>query len=260
MIRHESFLSANFVVTDTKNAADYIVRRLDGVGLRNIIHGNAHTLRVASEQAELRGILARKDTIVLFEGIALKFLRYLLRGEWWPDVNGTDLVPLVLSHAGDKPLKVALVGGRPGVAERAAASLRKSSQNLQIVLAQDGYTWADDETALVAALRSAAPDVVFVGMGTPLQEQKAAQWGAALKGTIFWTVGGLFDFHAGSVARAPRLVRSVRCEWAWRILQEPSRLFERYLGDLLWLIRMSRRGADVSAKHSERREKAMVRR
>ena len=76
-------------------------------------------------------------------------------------------------------------------------------------------------------------------MGNPLQELWIDEHGAVTGATLFFAVGALLDFQAGTVRRAPAWVRRLRCEWIFRLFQEPLRLAQRYLiGNFVFLGRV----------------------
>ena len=82
-------------------------------------------------------------------------------------------------------------------------------------------------------------DCVLVGMGNPLQELWIDEHGHKTGASLFFAVGAFLDFEAGSVRRAPPWVRNLRCEWIYRLLQEPLRLAHRYLiGNFVFLRRI----------------------
>jgi len=78
-------------------------------------------------------------------------------------------------------------------------------------------------------INDSAADVLWVGLGTPKQEQWAAAMRSRLRSKVVATVGAAFDFHAGRLRQAPRLLQRAGLEWAYRLAQEPRRLWRRYL-------------------------------
>jgi exopolysaccharide biosynthesis WecB/TagA/CpsF family protein len=201
-----------------------------------VVHANLNTVHACAHAPALRGVLQRPGTVVLFEGIGLKIARWLDAGQWWPDLNGTDLVPAFLQHCADRPLRLALVGGRPGVAQAAADAVAARFPHVVVAHVSDGYGGLADEPALLAALRQAQPDVLLVGLGTPLQEPKAAAWAAAGAAPLVWAVGGLFDLWAGARRRAPAPVLACRLEWLWRLLINPAAYWRRTFVQGPWLV------------------------
>ncbi|WP_157099224.1 WecB/TagA/CpsF family glycosyltransferase, partial [Novosphingobium rosa] len=102
--------------------------------------------------------------------------------------------------------------------------------DLQIVGVRHGYFSDADIPAICAAVRRSGADVLWVGMGTPLQEHFAVKAREHLAG-VAWirTCGGLFDHYGGGVSRAPDWMQATGLEWLYRAAREPLRLGVRYL-------------------------------
>ena len=140
------------------------------------------------------------------------------------------------------------MGGRPGgdcladEAERAAGMFREWAPGLKIVYTHHGFL--DDPAAVEVgrAIEAADPDLVLVGMGAPRQEARALAWAGEGPARVWWCVGALFEYYAGSRRRAPAWVRRAGMEWAVRLALEPRRLWRRYLlGNPLFIFRVIRR-------------------
>jgi N-acetylglucosaminyldiphosphoundecaprenol N-acetyl-beta-D-mannosaminyltransferase len=134
-------------------------------------------------------------------------------------VAGVDLVDRYLEHAAARKHRVALVGGGPGVAAVAASRYRASHPGLDVVIA-DGGDPGEATARRVAAFR---PDVVFAAYGPGKQEMFLTEYLPAMGARVGMGVGGTFDFVAGRVKRAPRMVRRAGMEWAWRLALQPWR-------------------------------------
>ncbi|MGL4243296.1 MAG: WecB/TagA/CpsF family glycosyltransferase [Beijerinckiaceae bacterium] len=198
---------------------------------------NAHTANTAAVDPSFRKALA--SFVVLPDGVGVDIAARLLHGrKFLANLNGTDLVPDLLCSS-MAPLQVAMIGGRPGVAERAAAELIRRNPSLVVGPVLDGFSGEAAEATFLDELASRPADVILVAMGNPRQELWIARNIAARHGALAIGVGALFDFLAGEVRRAPAMVRSARLEWAWRLLLEPRRLFRRYvIGNPEFLLRV----------------------
>lgn len=126
----------------------------------------------------------------------------------------------------NRPVRVALVGGPPGLAERAGQVL-ESRANAEVTHTSDGFR-RDDEV-VAEELRRADPDVVFVGMGVPTEVEWAERMKSLLSATTLITCGGWFGFLVGDERRAPVALRRLNLEWAHRLLLAPKRLYPRYV-------------------------------
>ena len=104
----------------------------------------------------------------------------------------------------------------------------------------EGRLFDDSEDSAVAeGVRAAAPDLLFVGISSPRKELFLARWGRELGVPVCHGVGGSFDVIAGYVTRSPQIWQDLGFEWLYRVLQEPRRLWKRYLmtnSAFLWLL------------------------
>lgn len=200
---------------------------------------NANLVNLANADASLRRLLA--GFLVLPDGIGVDIAAKLLHGETFPaNLNGTDFTPALLVVA-PGPLRVGLIGGRPGVAERAVARLTLDHPRHRFSVVSHGYFAAKDEPKLLAGLEANPPDILLVAFGNPRQERWIAERLSGRHCTIAAGVGALFDFLAGEVPRAPDWIQSLRVEWLFRLWLEPGRLWRRYvLGNPAFLMRILR--------------------
>jgi N-acetylglucosaminyldiphosphoundecaprenol N-acetyl-beta-D-mannosaminyltransferase len=147
-----------------------------------------------------------------------------MRALWQGRPPGAAGAPLAVRHF--------LYGGAPGVAEQLRDALLKKFPAAQIC-----GTWcppfrpltAAEEQELAAAVSAARPDIIWVGLSTPKQEQFMAQYLSRLDTTLMFGVGAAFDFLSGRVAQAPRWLQRSGLEWCYRLYTEPRRLWKRYL-------------------------------
>ncbi len=200
------------------------------------MHANLNTLYHLHLDAASEGLgtaLRSARAGVFFEGVALKLGHLLLSGRWRSDVSGTDLVPEVLARLA-APLRIALVGGRPGVAAQAARTLAARFGAVQVVGTWDGFADCADAEHLLQAVAAAQPDMVLVGMGTPIQEPLCQRLLACPTVRVAWAVGGLLDYLSGHARLAPSCIRRIRLEWLWRLVCNPAKYWRRYLLQGLW--------------------------
>jgi exopolysaccharide biosynthesis WecB/TagA/CpsF family protein len=198
---------------------------------------NAHTVNVATADATFRDALRR--FVVLPDGHGVDIAsRWLYGRPFSANLNGTDLVPNLLLSA-PRPLRVAMIGGRPGVAERAALAIASRDDRHRIGPVLHGFATSDEQAGWLAELAAAPVDIVLVAMGNPRQELWIGDYLSPRHCALAIGVGALFDFLAGEVPRAPQAIRRYRLEWAYRFTQEPQRLFRRYIvGNPVFLLRV----------------------
>lgn len=184
---------------------------------------------------QCRALLPRmrdEGVIVVNDGVGLDIAARLLGAPRFPaNLNGTDFTPFLLQNAG-RPLRLFLVGGKPDVLYKAAAHA-SVKLGAEVVGTCDGYQGMRGDADLVATINRAAPDLVLVALGNPIQEDWILTHRERLDAGIAMGVGALFDFWAGDKPRAPQLVRTLRLEWFYRLCLEPRRLARRYTVDIV---------------------------
>lgn len=211
-----------------KAAARVLSARLDArIGTR-LAFLNAHGINLSFESADYREALSR--FIVLPDGVGVDMASQVLHGRPFPaNLNGTDFVPFLLRSL-KRPLRVALIGSQPGVAERAAERLTEDTPQHVFLPVAHGFFAEGAETAeVLRRLREAKADIVLVALGVPRQELFIARHLGPDDPPLAIGVGAFLDFAAGRVPRAPRVLRQVRLEWIFRLLLEPRRLWKRYV-------------------------------
>lgn len=209
----------------TQGSMTQVAQNILSAGRRNVSFLNAHCANVAAKDVHYRAALARAD-MVLPDGIGVELAAKMDGKEITENLNGTDLAPELLKLAARKGLSVFLFGGKAGTAARAAKMISEQEPNLRIAGTRDGY---EGQKNAVEAINASGADILLVAMGVPMQEMWLDRHFNELTPRICLSVGGLFDFWAGNVRRAPKLVRRMKSEWAWRLLMEPRRMAQRYL-------------------------------
>ncbi|MBR9825711.1 MAG: WecB/TagA/CpsF family glycosyltransferase [Alphaproteobacteria bacterium] len=196
---------------------------------------NAHCVNVAASDWQYQQALQSCDA-VLPDGIGIEIASRLGGEPIKDDLNGTDLFfPLCKALAGAGK-SVFFLGGRPGIADATAAAAAAKTPGLKIAGSCHGYFGPQDEDAIIEKINSLQPDVVFVAMGVPAQDTWLARVAGRLDASLLAGVGGLFDFVSGATKRAPSWLRHARLEWTYRLIQEPKRMWRRYLvGNIAFL-------------------------
>jgi N-acetylglucosaminyldiphosphoundecaprenol N-acetyl-beta-D-mannosaminyltransferase len=155
------------------------------------------------------------------------------QGDALPErVAGSTFSSALVERAAKHGWPVALLGGSPGSAERAADKLRSSLPGLRISARSDLRFAQPPSPAEVALARDALPAetrIVLVGLGSPKQELLIKAIKQSFPQAWFIGVGGTFGFLAGDQPRAPVLLQRAGLEWAYRLALEPRRLSHRYL-------------------------------
>lgn len=150
-----------------------------------------------------------------------------------------DILPSLLDMAAQEKWKIYYIGGKPGVADRAAAILSERYPGLQMHR-EHGYfdfsPGSQEVAELIQRVNQAQPDILLVGMGMPRQEKFLLRHGESLNATVLLTCGAALDYVAGEIPMAPRWLSAIGLEWLFRLLAEPRRMWQRYLVEPLHLI------------------------
>ena len=196
---------------------------------------NAHCINMARRDPDYRAALETADHL-LPDGSGMAAAARMAGQLLGENLNGTDLFPEICRHAADRGHAIHLVGGRPGIAAAAASTMRKLHPALQIAGTRHGYWSAEEEDQLIDEINASGASILMVGLGVPLQEKWIARVRSRLTAPVVIGVGGLFDYYSGAIPRAPAALRAAGLEWVWRLMQEPRRLFARYvLGNPIFL-------------------------
>jgi beta-1,4-glucosyltransferase len=227
-IAHAPIFGVDIARLQRGQAIALLLARLDARQRTAVTFANTNLLNLCRRDAGLRAAL--DDMLVLNDGIGVDIASWMLYGAKFPEnLNGTDFNPALLA-ALPTGTRVFLYGARPEVVAH-AAQLLAAKYPVEICGAVDGY--AEDTGAVADAAARARADVVLVALGNPLQERWITANAQRTGATLLLGVGAYFDFVTGRVARAPAWVRRVRCEWIYRLLIEPKRLWRRYTVDVV---------------------------
>lgn len=214
---------------------------------------NPASIKMAERDPGYRQLLDAFD-IVLPDGIGMCFAMRRLHGVPATRVSfdTTSLAPAVFQLARNDGRTVALIGGRPGVAECGAGQLQRAYPGLAITASLDGY---GDMDAKIRHLTSLAPSIVVCGMGAGAQERLLCSLvQAGWSGTGF-TCGGYLDQLAKGLHYYPRWVDAANLRWAYRLLKEPRRLAWRYSVDYAFFA--ARVGRTLLAQTASQRNQAI---
>ena len=165
--------------------------------------------------------------LVTADGQAVVWASRLLGGRVRERVAGVDLMERLIAHAADRGYSVYFLGARREIVDTCVAIACERFPQLRVAGARDGYF--TDEGAVIAEIRATAPDIVFLGFGTPAKEYFMRRRYRELGVPFVMGVGGSFDVYAGAIKRAPVWLQRAGLEWAFRVAQEPRRMWKRYL-------------------------------
>lgn len=189
---------------------------------------NAAKIVNMRRDAALRESVLDAD-MILADGMSIVWASRLL-GQPLPErVAGIDLMLGMFERGRTRGYRVYCLGATQDVLQRFMANVARDYPGVKLVGGQHGYFTPDEEPRVAAEIGAAQPDILLAAMTSPKKEQFLARWGPQLNVTVCHGVGGSFDVVAGLVRRAPALWQRLGLEWLYRVLQEPGRLWKRYL-------------------------------
>lgn len=171
------------------------------------------------------------------DGIGVILASKIQKGQIRERVTGVDMMMRLCEEAAKRSKPIFLYGGKPGVADKAKEKLESLFPSIKIVGTQDGYE--KDPQKVNDKINAAKPDILFVAMGSPKQENWINDNRDQLHPTIYQGVGGSFDVLAGTVKRAPEAFQKAGLEWLYRLLKEPKRI-KRQMALPLFLLEVAR--------------------
>jgi N-acetylglucosaminyldiphosphoundecaprenol N-acetyl-beta-D-mannosaminyltransferase len=197
-----------------------------------VITPNVDHLRRCASDLSFSALVAEADLVVA-DGMPLVWASRLQGTPLPQRVAGSDLISSLSAAAAGQGRSIFLLGGAEGTADAAAAVLRDRFPQLKIAgtfCPPVGFDKSSEHLHnIMANVKAAAPDIVFVALGSPKQERLIDRIRNTLPGAWWLGVGVSFSFLTGDVRRAPLWMRKWGLEWVHRLGQEPKRLFKRYL-------------------------------
>jgi N-acetylglucosaminyldiphosphoundecaprenol N-acetyl-beta-D-mannosaminyltransferase len=191
-------------------------------GCQAIYTVSALTLLEAYEDPAYAAVLSRADLLTA-DGVGAVWAVHRLTGLRPERVPGVDLMFTLVGVCAAEGQSVFLLGGRPGVAERAGQKFKERFPELTVAGWADGYWEPETEPALIARINQLRPGLLLVGLGQPAQERFIDRHRQALTARVALGVGGSLDVAAGDLKRAPAWMRGAGLEWLYRTWQEPWR-------------------------------------
>lgn len=169
----------------------------------------------------------QQNSLLLFDGIGLKVSAFIAGLGWLPDLNGTDLFPLIMEKGSETQLKVYCLGSKYNVINRAVNKIRDRFPSITVTGYRHGYFKPNEEKNVVEEINASKADMLIIGMGFITQEKFALHYRDQLTVKVIWNVGGLFDIVSEEKPRTPLSMRKLRLEWLFRLLLEPRKRWKR---------------------------------
>lgn len=230
---------------------------------RYVCTGNLDHLVTLERDPEFRAIYRNSD-LTLADGKPVVLLSHLAAAPGRPAlkqrVTGSDLFWQLARASEATGLRLFFLGGAPCAAELAKAAVLRRHPGAQVCGTycppRETFATPDEQARIRDVVRAALPDILLVGFGAPKQEKWIAANKDLLSVPVSIGVGGSFEMAGGVVKRAPSWMQECGLEWAYRFLQEPTRLWHRYfVRDLPFLVKVvgrtlaERRTQDAKTPH-----------
>ena len=246
-LRRINIMGVNFLNTTMVDAIERIKFKIKNKEKSNIYYINADTLNKCYSNTSLRTMF-NKASYVFPDGSGVKMACKIMRRPLRENLNGTDMLPHICTMAQEEGYKIFLYGAKEGIAKQMKESLLVKYPSLKIVGIANGYDLHTNE--IINMVNYSSADILLVAKGAPIQEEWIDANSSRISAPIIIGVGGLFDFYSGNIPRAPLWMRKLGVEWTYRLLQEPKRMFKRYvIGNPLFLIRMRLWNAKLKKEH-----------
>jgi len=189
---------------------------------------NADKLLKLREDENLKQIISSCD-IINADGMPIVWASRLIGKKLKERVTGIDLMENLIRYAADKGYRPYFLGAREEVVNKVIEIYRSRYPGLKIAGYRNGYWKPEEEDSVAAAIQNSKADILFVAMGSPKKEIFLRKYLSGMQVPFVMGVGGSFDVVAGHTKRAPLWMQNCGLEWFFRFLQEPRRMWKRYL-------------------------------
>ena len=170
----------------------------------------------------------RQADIIGIDGAGIALALRLLGAPDAPRYAGVDLFEDLMALCAIHGFRPYILGAEAQVLDKAVGILKGRNPGLTFAGWHHGY-FGDNESAVIADIRRTRPDCLFLAIPTPAKERFMARWRTSINVPFIMGIGGTIDVVAGKVNRAPRMWQKLGFEWLYRVLQEPRRMWKRYL-------------------------------
>lgn len=224
-------LGVGIHAVDMQSAASFLNSVIRKGGKGYVCLTGVHGVMEARRNPDLKSIFA-KALLVAPDGMPAVWMGRLQGFSTIQRVFGPDLMIDIIGRVEFRTCTHFLCGGEPGVAEKLREDILQRFPWIRIT---GTYSppfrpmTAAEESDLKAKVRSSSPDIIWVGLSTPKQERFMARYLPVLDTKLMIGVGAAFLFHTGALRDSPDWVKHAGLQWLHRLLQEPSRLWKRYL-------------------------------
>lgn len=232
------FGNAEIINVSLKEAVDLVIGLCESKKPSYVVTPNVDHIVLLEDHKAFQESYAEAD-LVFCDGMPIVWASHLINQPLKERVAGSDLAPALCERVVSTGHSVFLFGAAPGVAERAAANLCETYPGITIAGVYSpplGFDRDDSQVATaIQRINESNADLIFLAMSTISQETFMQKSHTRLNKGVMLGIGATIDFIAGEKVRAPVVLRKMGLEWAFRLAQEPTRLFGRYFRDLKFI-------------------------
>lgn len=227
---YAEILKTNINVLNMETTVAFLDEHIEELRGEYVCVSNVHTTVMSYRDEEYRKV-QNGSVLNLPDGKPLSITQRKMGYIQAERVPGPDLMPEIFAISEKKGYRHYFYGSTQETLDKLSDNLKKNYPNMQIagIYSPPFRPLTEEEDKeIIRMINSAKPDFIWVGLGAPKQEK----WMAAHRGKVngvMLGVGAGFDFHAGTVKRAPKWMQEICAEWLWRMLQDPKRLLPRYM-------------------------------
>jgi len=189
---------------------------------------NAHCFNLAIKDKKYRQILSVSD-IVYPDGISIVWAARILGYSLPERVNAADFFGRFCRETQDRKISLYLLGGSENTIKKAIERLKANYPRLKVHGSYNGYFSENEEIKIIEEINRQRPHILLLGLGAGRQEKWVFRNLNKLDVNVVWAVGGLFNLLSGELKRAPRWMIKAGLEWLYRLIQQPNKLWRRYL-------------------------------
>lgn len=222
----ERILGFDVCITEPGNLINNIFNDFNK-DIRNfIVNINPEIVAKNYKNKELKTIF-NSQNYQIPDGVGIIYSSKLKKGKIKHRITGIDLMNLICEKSCDIHIPIFLYGSKEGISEKAKIELEKQYSGINIVGTCSGY---EDENIVIEKINKSKANILFVGLGSPKQEQFIINNMDKLNNVkLFMPVGGSFDVISKTLKRAPTWIIKSNLEWLYRLFQEPKRFFRQLI-------------------------------
>lgn len=203
-------------------ALEIVLTMLKGKTANKIFTPNAEIIMQANRNPELLNILNSAE-LVIPDGAGVILASRILKCRLKEKVSGIDLVKEILKNTKKKPVSFFMLGGKPGIAEKASINILSDYPKAKIMGFRNGYFEESEIPEIIKQINDSKAEILLVGLGAPKQEKWIHKYAGQLNSKVIMGIGGAIDVFAGNAALAPEFMRKAGLEWLFRLIKEPGR-------------------------------------